>query len=473
MNICIDSRKVREGDAFFCMEGVETDGHKYIDDAVDRGAKVIVHMQDLRTPKRNGVLYFKVDDTVRELNEACDAFYGFPSHELEVFGVTGTNGKSTITSIISQIYSSRKLCGYVGTISIRLGAVTKEAELTTPDTVTLHKSLKEMADEGAKAVAIEISSQGLSRGRVQSIDFDYAIFTNLTQDHLDYHRTMEDYFEAKQILFKNLKPGALAILNRDSFTYDKLAECSTCRHISYGIKNRADYMAEDIKYSELSTRFTLVHDGKKYPVVVNLAAEYNVYNLLAAIAAMHEAGMDIEEILEGVKHINQIPGRMERIDAGQEFNVIVDYAHTPDGFEKIFEYAKTITPLYGRIIGVFGADGGRDHSKRKFFGSIAEKYCDKIYITEADSRTEDTLQIARDIKEGITDLDYEYIENRYDAIEASIKNARKGDCILILSKGDEVFLTGPNGREEWMGDNVAAEKALIKYYKKPADDKAI
>ena len=183
--------------------------------------------------------------------------------------------------------------------------------------------------------------------------------------------------------------------------------------------------------------------------------------------------MDIEEILEGVKHINQIPGRMERIDAGQEFNVIVDYAHTPDGFEKIFEYAKTITPLYGRIIGVFGADGGRDHSKRKFFGSIAEKYCDKIYITEADSRTEDTLQIARDIKEGITDLDYEYIENRYDAIEASIKNARKGDCILILSKGDEVFLTGPNGREEWMGDNVAAEKALIKYYKKPADDKAI
>lgn len=473
MNICIDSRRVEEGDAFFCMEGVETDGHKYTDDAIARGAKVIVHMQDLKVPKKSGVLYFKVDDTVRALNEACDAFYGFPSHELEVFGVTGTNGKSTITSIISQIYSSRKLCGYVGTISIRLGSVEREAELTTPDAVTLHRSLREMADNGAKAVAVEISSQGLSRGRVQSIDFDYAIFTNLTQDHLDYHRSMEDYFEAKQILFKGLRPDALAILNRDSFTYDKLVECSKCRHISYGIKNAADYMAKDIKYKEFSTEFTLVHDGREYPVNVNLAAEYNVYNLLAAVAAMHEAGMEIEDILEQAKHINQIPGRMERIDAGQEFNVIVDYAHTPDGFEKIFEYAKAITPLYGRIIGVFGADGGRDHSKRKFFGSIAEKYCDKIYLTEADSRTEDTRQIAMDIKEGITDLDYEFIENRYDAIEASIRDAKKGDCILILSKGDEVFLTGPHGREEWMGDNVAAEKALIKYYKNPAANEAI
>lgn len=460
MKICIDSRKVEPGDIFYCLEGVVTDGHKFADMAAEKGASVIVYQNDLPTEERDGVAYIRVKDTVAALNEACDSFYGHPSHKLKMFGVTGTNGKSTITNIIAQIYSRKELCGYIGTINMKLGNVVKAPDLTTPDCVTMHTVLKQMWDEGAKAAAIEVSAHGLSRGRVDSVDFDYAIFTNLTQDHLDYYHTMSNYFEAKQLLFKHLKPEGCAILNRDSTTFEALKACTKARVITYGIYEECDYRAEEIVYGEDCSSFVLNHNGEKTAFKTNMTAEYNIYNIVAAIAACFEAGVPMEDIVAGAEFIEQIPGRMERVDEGQKFRVIVDYAHTPDGFEKIFQYGKNITPEGGKLLGVFGCAGGRDANKRPKMGAMAQKYLDKAFLTSQDIRDEDPEDIANQIRGGFTELENVFIRDRKEAIETAIAEAGDEDTILILGKGDEAYLYGTKGREPWMGDNNCAREAV-------------
>ena len=334
--LAIDSRKVKPGDMYFCLEGMVNDGHAFAADAVKAGAVCIVHAKDL-DEMPEGAVYVKVGDVNKVLNEVASRFYGNPSHALTMFGVTGTNGKSTVTNIIQSLYSHRAPCGYIGTISISFGDVRREPDLTTPVPNMIHSTLAEMVDAGMKACAMEVSSHGLELRRVESVDFDAAVFTNLTHDHLDFHGTMERYFAAKLKLFTSLKKDALAVINVDDPYGRKIIDACTVRTVTYGVERDADYRADDIHLGVEETSFTLIHEGKEYPVKTNLVALFNVYNLLAAIAVLAESVMPLEEILPYTGHIHQVAGRIERICEGQPFNVIVDFAHTPDGMEKIHE----------------------------------------------------------------------------------------------------------------------------------------
>lgn len=455
--IAQDSRKVKEGDIFFCVKGLTTDGHRFAKMAREKGAVCIVHSDPLE--EEAGVIYVKTQDTLAELNRVCDLFYGQPSHKLEVFGVTGTDGKSTTTNIIRDVYE--KPCGYMGTIAVRYGDFSRPANLTTPDPVELHSTLKEMVDCGMEAVSIEVSSQGMDLHRADSVDFDVAVFTKFSAEHLDYHKTMENYFEAKKLLFRHMKPEGVAVLNADDISFEGLAQCASCRCVTYGIEKDADYRAEDLDLYIGGTSFTLVHQGRRYPVRTNLCAGYNIYNLLGAVAAMHQMGMAIEDMLPRLTHISQVDGRMELIDRGQDFTVIVDYAHTPDGYVKFFDYVKKIADGH-HIYAVFGCSGRRDKSNRKVRGHLAGSYCTTVFLTEEDPRDEKVEDISRMVLEGMEKGNGVMIENRYEAIETAIRTARTGDCVVILGKGDEQYLDYEDGKRFWMGDNVAAATALEK-----------
>ena len=381
-----------------------------------------------------------------------------------MYGVTGTNGKSTVTNIICDIYNRFSSCGYIGTIAIRYKNIDLPPDLTTPNPIYLNDTLRKMADAKVKAVALEVSSHGLDLGRVDGIDFDVAVFTNFTYDHLDFHGTMENYFDAKKKLFTNMKKDGISILNVDDSYYEKLRSACHTKVVTYGIENEADYRADNIHLYTNHSTFTLIYKENRYEVDTNLVAMYNIYNLLAAIASLVETGFTIEEILPHLGNIHQIDGRMESIDEGQPFHIIVDFAHTPDGMEKVYQYAQNITPEGNDIITVFGSAGKRDSAKRKVFGEIADKYCDFIILTEDDPRDEDPKAIADQIKEGITSTNTIYIDNRYDAIRMAIESANVHDTIMILGKGDEEFMYREDGRSPWLGDNNAVKEIIHKYY---------
>lgn len=458
--LCLDSRKIKEGDMFFCLKGLEADGHRFAGKAAEGGAVAIVHSDDLEEVE--GVAYVRVADVNGELNRISNLFNGEPSHKMTVFGVTGTNGKSTTTSIISDVYEKGgHPCGYMGTIAVRYGNVSRVPSLTTPDAVEIHDNLRLMVEHGMEAVAMEVSSHGLSMGRVDSVDFDVAMFTNMTYDHLDYHKTMEAYFEAKQVLFKNMKPEGVAVLNVDDISFEELRKCCKCKVVTYGVDRDCDYRGEDIKLAPFGSEFTLVHEGARYQIKTNMVALYNIYNLLGAIACMHQAGMAIEDMIPHLEDIAQVDGRMEIINEGQDFALIVDYAHTPDGFDKIFEYAHEIADDHD-IYAVFGCAGKRDKPKRKVLGAIAGKHCKTVYLCEEDPRDELPADIAAMIEEGVRESGGNsiFIEDRYACIEAAVKNAKAGDCVLILGKGAEKYLDRADGKHEWMGDVEAAKRAL-------------
>ena len=461
--LAIDSRKVKPGDMYFCLEGMVNDGHAFAADAVKAGAVCIVHAKDL-DEMPEGAVYVKVGDVNKVLNEVASRFYGNPSHALTMFGVTGTNGKSTVTNIIQSLYSHRAPCGYIGTISISFGDVRREPDLTTPDPILIHSTLAEMVDAGMKACAMEVSSHGLELRRVESVDFDAAVFTNLTHDHLDFHGTMERYFAAKLKLFTSLKKDALAVINVDDPYGRKIIDACTVRTVTYGVERDADYRADDIHLGVEETSFTLIHEGKEYPVKTNLVALFNVYNLLAAIAVLAESVMPLEEILPYTGHIHQVAGRIERICEGQPFNVIVDFAHTPDGMEKIMSYGRLITKEGCKMIAVFGSAGKRDTKKRPIFGELADRYCDMIILTEDDPRDEDPHAIADEIRSGIHHTQNVFISDRYSAIRQAIESANEGDTILLLGKGDEDFMYHVNGRVPWKGDHHAARECIRRYY---------
>lgn len=462
--LALDSRKVKPGYMFFCLKGLEADGHDFAHKAVELGAKVIVHSQEIK--KDSGVIYIKSENVLDDLNRVCNCFYGYPSEKLIMFGVTGTNGKSTTSSIISSIFSNYKPCGYMGTIAVKYGDKKRIPTLTTPEQIEVHETLKEMLEDGMEAAAMEVSSHGLSMGRVDSVDFDCGIFTNLSYDHLDYHKTMENYFNAKKILFKNLKKDGVAVLNADDkASYPKLRESCNCKVVTYGMDDsneEIDYLAKDVELMSTGTNFTLVNKGISYKVKTNLVATYNIYNLLAAIGGMKEMGMDLETMIPLLKNIPQVEGRMEIINTEGEFDIIVDYAHTPDGFQKIFDFAKNITKDRGKIISIFGCAGKRDKTKRKVLGEIAGKFSDLVIVTEEDPRDESPKDIGDMIISGIDETNghYVYIENREEAILEGIRAAKKDDLVLILGKGDESYMYYDDGRHPWIGDNKAAEKAL-------------
>lgn len=460
--LCFDSRKVKPGDMYFCLPGLTYDGHDFIDQAVEKGALAVVHSRDI-PEKKEGAIYIRVDDVNEAMNQAARIFYCRPADKMKMFGVTGTNGKSTVTNIIRHFQEPETPCGYIGTIAISYGNTNLTPDLTTPDALFLQKTLKDMVDAGMKAASLEVSSHGLALGRVNGIRFDAAVFTNFTYDHLDFHGTLENYFEAKSLLFKErVKEDGISIINRDDEKFEPLAECSIAPVVSYGIRNEADYRATNVALYPDHMEFDLNVRGEKHHVVSNLLGEFNVYNLLAAIAASVETGSGLADVIEKSKNIPQVAGRLELIKEGQNFNVVVDFAHTPDGIEKIMEFGESLTRDGSNIIAVFGSAGKRDKAKRKVFGEIADKYCKNIILTSDDPRDEEPKEIADEIRKGIRKANTVFIEDRYEAIRQAIEMAGKGDTVLILGKGDEPYMYEENGRAPWMGDNNAARECILR-----------
>ena len=458
-SLMADSRKKRPDSIFFCEKGMMFDGHRFVEQAIENGAKVIVHSEPIQY-KHPDITYIRVKDVNKVFNKVADAFYGYPSHQLIMFGVTGTNGKSSIACIIRDLLNDKLPTGYIGTISIEYGNVKLPPLLTTPSIDDLHGILADMVQAGMKCCSLEASSIGIEQGRINSIDFDVAIFTNLTHDHLDYHGTMENYFLAKKKLFDNLKEDGIAITNVDDpYGLEIVKDCK-CKVVTYGIKNESDYQITKYTIFNDHTQFTLKINNTEYELETNLVAEFNLYNLLAVIAALHQNGISIEEIMPKIKTIHQVEGRVERIDRGQPFNVIVDFAHTPDGIKQLCEFATSITPKENRIIAVTGSAGQRDTAKRPIFGELLDKYADMIILTEDDPRNEIVKEICDDIAKGIKSTPYLVIDDRYEAIRQAIEIADAKDTILILGKGDEKFIYREFGREPYEGDDTVAKDVL-------------
>jgi UDP-N-acetylmuramoyl-L-alanyl-D-glutamate--2,6-diaminopimelate ligase len=460
-SLSVDSRVKNENALFFCLKGMVFDGHQFVEQAIFNGAVAIVHSEPLDKVS-DQVAYILVDDVLKTLNVIASRFYGNPSAALKVFSVTGTNGKSTSAKLLQYFISDMMPCGYIGTISTEYGTVKEQPFLTTPDVIPLHHTLKKMVDAKMKAVALEVSSHGLEQGRVLSVDFDTAIFTNLTHDHLDFHGNMENYFQAKKKLFSILKKTGLAVVNLDDPFGKRIIATFEGNLVTYGLDHQADFFADNIELYPDRTVFDLFIRSEKKTVKIqtNLVAIFNVYNLLGVIASLVCYGMDLARIVELCKSIPQVDGRMEVISEGQNFSVIVDYAHTPDGFEKIFTYARSITPAKKKVIVVFGSAGQRDSKKRKVLGELADRYCDMIILTEEDNRSEKVLDICAEISKGISKNNYIIIEDRYDAIRQALEIACKNDTILILGKGDEPYMYREFGKEDWMGDQIAAQEIL-------------
>lgn len=466
--ICInslftDSREKVDQGIFFCIKGILNDGHKFVDSAIRNGAVCIVYSDEL-SEYQEDIVYVKVKDVNDELNRIASLFYNDPSDKLTVFAVTGTNGKTTVTSLIQSILNTQVNTGYIGTINIAYNNKSIQADYTTPDVIDLQKHMSNMCNEDVKALAIEVSSHSLIQKRVSALKYDYAVFTNLTHEHLDYHGTMEEYFKAKSLLFENLNESQTAIINVDDEYGRKLSELSFKNIITYGIDNDADYQALNAEYGIDYTKFTLKVSNKEYEVESSLVAKFNLSNLLAAIASLHQYGMSIEHIIKVVKDLDQISGRVERISFDNDFQVIVDYAHTPDGFESLFKYAKEIVKDK-KIISVFGSAGERDILKRKVLGEIANKYSDMIILTEDDPRNEEVSNICKQIAEGI-DKKYVIIENRYSAIYQAIEQANTNDIILVLGKGNDQYMALTTGREPYMGDVNIVKEILSEYLEK-------
>ena len=462
-SLMADSRKKRPNSIFFCVKGMMFDGHEFVEQAIHNGAKVIVHSEPIQQ-MHDDITYIKVKNVIDVYNKVADAFYGYPSKKLTMFGVTGTNGKSSIACIIRDVMNEFLPTGYVGTIAIEYGSVKLPPLLTTPDIDDLHGILSDIVDAGMKCCALEASSIGIEQGRVDAIDFDVAMFTNLTHDHLDYHGTIDNYFAAKKKLFDHLKEEAIAITNVDDPYGMKIVKDCKCHVRTYGIDHEADYQASNLQLLKDKSRFTLKIEGMEYLVETNLVAKFNIYNLLAAIAAMHCKGISISQMLPYLKNIRQIEGRMQRINEGQPFNIVVDFAHTPDGIEKVCKYAAEITPKGKRIIAITGSAGKRDTIKRPIFGKILDQYCDMIILTEDDPRNENPYTIAEEIATGIKQTNYVIIVDRYAAIREAVELAEPNDTIIILGKGDEKFIYREFGREKYEGDDCIAKEAVQKYY---------
>lgn len=454
-----NSQDIKENTMFFALEGVSFDGHDKIAEVIEKGAKVIVHSKPITY--QEGIIYYQTYEVETLMGEVAARYFDFPSKNLNLIGITGTNGKTTIAWILNELLNSlHSPCGYIGTIGIEYNNKTYKNLFTTPKAIELEYHLANMVNQGIKNCALEISSHSLIMHRVDQLNIKYAIMSNLTFEHVNFHGSMEEYQKAKRILFEHLSSHQYAILNADDITFEDYQSRTTASIISYGIENKADLMAKNIKLGKNSTSFTLVYQNKEYPIKTNLLALFNIYNLLACMAVLILEEYSLDKIIPHLKKIKLPTGRLNLIKQGQNFDVIVDYAHTPDGFEKVFEYAKSIAK--GKIITIFGSAGGdRDHEKRPILGEIASKYCDTIILTAEDNRNESVEKISNDIAKGITIKNVIFEDDRLTAIKNTMENIEDGDVLLILGKGSEETQITEKGIQPYEGD-INIVKRLLK-----------
>ena len=464
--IVSDNREVKLGNVFVCYQGISIDSHIFIPDAVQNGAAVVIGekpIAELTLPTER-FTYIQVPNGRRAMSLVSANWHGNPAKKLKLIGITGTNGKTSTAHLIYAILkaSGRKvaLVGTVGHRYTNTHGVEKKLPtfLTTPDAFALHALFKQFAEEGVEYVTMETSSQGLALQRLAGLTFDTAVFTNFTQDHLDYHRTMEDYLKAKLMLFEQLGEEGVAVLNSDLPVTERIAQvCGDSKRLMYGHGKSADLHAEDIELSRSLLAFTTLTPSGRIPVKLRLTGEYNLYNALAAIAVGIRYNCTASAIQEGLA-ATVVPGRFELVDRGQDFAVIVDYAHTPDGLENILTAAKHITER--KLISVFGCGGDRDNGKRPKMGNISARIADYSVITSDNPRTENPNEIIAQIVLNLPhDAKYVCISERREAIQHAITTAKSGDVVVIAGKGHEDYQE-VHGKRFPFDDRIVASDIL-------------
>ena len=431
-NIKTDSRKIKPGDTFVAIKTIESDGHKYVENAIKAGAsKVGVSEGEYSVPT------IKVADTRAYLDKYLAETYKECFENMKIMVVTGTNGKTTMAYLMYQALNLLgKHCAYLGTLGFfSLKGRQFKADNTTPDTCEIYEAIVTAYNEGDEYFMLEASSQGIAQHRLDTIYYDYAVFTNLTHDHLDFHKTMENYASTKRKVFECLKKTGKAMINTDD-TYADYFLLSENKNITYG-KKTCDYQIVDYKFSIDGTTFAIKNENRIQEFYMPLIGEYNIYNVLPVIIILDDLGYTLEEISKVTPKLTNGKGRMETVNYNDNL-IIVDYAHTPDGFEKILETVKQI--IKGNIYIVFGMVGSRDRTKRPGMAHIATSYAKKTIITTSNLNQEDINQIVNDLIAGVANNNYEVILDRKKAIEAGIQLLTKGDALLILGKGHEDYL---------------------------------
>ena len=437
-DIVYDSRKVTPGCIFICITGFKLDGHLYIEEAIKKGAVAAIIERDVEV---DGIPLIKVADTRKSMPIIGSNFYNHPTETLKLIGITGTNGKTTTTYLIESILEqAHKNTSIIGTISIKIGKVEVPSSRTTPESVDLQQLFREMLDKDMEYSVMEVSSHALDLGRVDNCSFRIGIFTNLTQDHLDYHKNFDNYREAKKKLF--YKTTHANIINVDDkhgrIIAEEIKDLKT-KLITYGIDSNADIMAKNIEIDVKGIRFTLV--TPKYSIVIQnkTPGRFSVYNCLAAAAVAYSEGIDKDIIKEGLYNLENVPGRSEVVNIDKPYTVIIDYAHSPDSLENILNAVRQYTK--GKLITVFGCGGDRETEKRPMMGEVAGRLSDYCVITSDNPRSEEPDSIIKQVEQGIssTNCDYICIENRRDAIKFALTMARKDDVVVLAGKGHETY----------------------------------
>jgi UDP-N-acetylmuramoyl-L-alanyl-D-glutamate--2,6-diaminopimelate ligase len=470
LGVQTDSRKVQPGDVFVCISGLERDGHEFAKEAISMGAVALVlerQIPDIHVPQ------LFLNNCRQAMGVLSSHFFGYPSHQLKLIGVTGTNGKTTTTFIIDHILTDAGYrTGLMGTIHTRLGGKQLPTDRTTQEALDLQRLLRLMVNEGASFCVMEVSSHALELGRVKGCRFRTAIFTNLSQDHLDYHQTLENYRDAKGLLFSRLgndygplmNDRQFAILNADDPVSERYAGLTSAQTITYGIgNNAADVRASNIQITSKGTSFQLnTSFAGDAHIKMKLIGKFNVYNTLGAIASTLIEGIPMEQIVNSLERMATVDGRMQIVEAGQQFLVLVDYAHTPDGLDNALKCVQEFAT--GRIITLFGCGGDRDRTKRPIMGRIATVYSDMIIVTSDNPRTEDPDSIISEVAAGIIacgfpDDQYMLVADRTSAIELAIRMALPLDVILIAGKGHETYQILHNRTIDF-DDRIVAANAI-------------
>ena len=439
--VAYDSRLAQAGDVFVAVAGFEADGHDFVWDAVEAGAAALVVERKIEGLPHD-IPQFIAPSCREALSFIGDAFYGHPSGELALIGVTGTNGKTTIAFLIDSILrSSGRASGLMGTIHYRVGRHVFEEPRTTPEGPDLQHYLRQMVDAGASHAVMEVSSHGLALGRLLGCEFQAAVFSNLTQDHLDFHGDMESYFQAKQRLFQEFSPRH-SIANADDGHGRRIAGEAQGEVWTYALDRGADFGVEDLSVSPSGMNFRMLSPGGSTKVSTALIGRHNLSNILAASAACLSQGLGLDEVAAGVGALQNIPGRFEKIDAGQPFLVVVDYAHTEDALARLVEFTRPITER--RILTLMGCGGDRDRKKRPLMAGAALRGSDYVVMTSDNPRTEDPESILREMASGAALVPgsggrWRRIVDRREAIRAIIVEARAGDAVLIAGKGHETY----------------------------------
>ena len=437
--ICSDSRKVVPGALFIAVKGFANDGHKYIGTAVEKGAAAVVYEDSAAAESRKeGIIYIQVSSSRHALAMIADAFYGHPSQKLTLVGITGTNGKTTTVTLLHRLFTGLGYhCGLLSTIANYIGEKKSETANTTADPITINSLLASMADQGCEYCFMEVSSIGMEQERVTGLKFKAGIFSNLTHDHLDYHKTFAEYLRCKKLFFDSLPADAVAITNTDDRNGMVMVQNTKAKVVTYSCRSMADHTCRIIE--ESFDGMLLKIDGKE--TWCRLIGQHNAYNILAIYTTAVTLGADPQEVLVGISNLASAPGRLETVRGPGDLSVVIDYAHTPDALENVLKTLRDIAPRRP-LICVFGCGGDRDRTKRPEMAEVAGRLSDRIIVTSDNSRTEKTSDIISDIRKGLDAAAMAkslFIEDREQAIRTAIMTAAPGSTILLAGKGHETY----------------------------------